>query len=79
MLTVGLDSFALHSISQGALLPQAMQPQTRITVANSGKLLLLLGANHVQIGHDSQTSGTCSVFAKLLNGGRRWWGGHAAA
>ena len=35
--------------------------------ANSGKLLRLLGTNHVPIGHDYQTLPTCSINAKPLN------------
>ena len=58
-------SFALHLLSQGALLPRAIPPLMRIT--QSGQLLLPLGANHVQIGHDFQASDTCLVNAKLLN------------
>ena len=89
-------SFALHLLSQGALLPHAILPQmqkqgslhvltslvlwavadivywrthlkTTMQSAHSGKLLLLLSTNHVQINHDFLTSPTCLINAKLLN------------
>ena len=41
-----------HSLSKKA--------KTPVQFAHSGKLLLLLGANHVQISHDFQTLATTS-------------------